>query len=388
MLAQNRLALAGFAICIELFGTPTIAAPAWIPTASSVRWTDKTIILDDYDCASDGKDGIVVKGTVILTHPNPLPNQPQVIRVNCPNILFENGAVLRTSDQLHIRILTLASGPVKIANTRAVMGANALPTPEIWATRVARNGTNGGDGHRGDDAETSLKGNWSADGGSAGERGRDGDLGQIGVLGAPGFGGTTSAKIQFRVKAFADGSTVEIVAVGGNGGRGGKGGKGMDGGHGGNGGNGGRGGDGNAVHDAASGGNGGNGGDGGDGGNGGQGGSGGPGGNGADIAVYMFEGGQPPAGIQLNADGGMGGPGGEGGDFGLGGLGGKGGQAGCGGNGYNGLYRKGDGSCGTNGVPGRDGKDGKKGPPGVYGADGHPGNIGRIDLGYLKPVDF
>jgi hypothetical protein len=377
---------------VLLCSTTALAAPAWQPTGKSIRWTSQTVTTEKFDCSKAGGDGIVVSGTVRVVHPNPSASDPQTISIDCDNLRFEDSAEIVTVENLKIRIFKQIAGPVRLLNVRGTKGPDATPTPELWEVRKARSGGNGGSGGSGRDAETSLKGDWSAEDGGGGHRGENGEHGKNGTTGAHGSGGQFAGKLLLKVgtEGFADGSGVFMSAPGGAGGVGGKGERGVDGGDGGRGGNGGKGGNANPIHGAGSGGNGGNGGDGGDGGNGGQGGNGGPGGNGGDVWLYMLHGGGQPVDSELEAPGGKGGAPGEGGDPGLGGAGGDGGSAGCGGSGSRagGWQFHGDGGCGTDGVRGRRGRDGRKGPPGVWGEDGKPGHIGRIGMGYIKPEDF
>lgn len=375
------------ALFVASGGNATV--PVWTPTAQSVVWNNTAVTFDSFDCAASGNDGIVIKGKVTISVPLPAADHSQIIRILCPNLRFEPNSEIDTKEDLRIKISSVVSGPAVIINIRGNPGADASPTPELWAIRTAQDGGSGARGGDGGNAGIDWGGPHGADDGGAGGRGQNGGTGSAGMLGAPGFAGAPSSNLQLWAATFADGATVKMSAVGGPGGTGGKGGRGTNGGHAGNGGEGGNGGNGDFSHNGKTGGNGGNGGDGGDGGNGGQGGSGGPGGNGGGIIFYVKVGGQLPADVTFIPDGGGGGAGGQGGDFGIGGLHGNGAKAGCGGHGGEVIfYRTGGGGCGTNGIDGKDGRDGKQGPPGVYGPDGQPGNVGRLDMGFVKPADF
>lgn len=366
--------------------TSALAAPPWSPDEEALVYADgSNQMFELLDCEAQGHSGLVIEGIVTITHPRANSDKAEKIEITCPFILFREGAELQSKDELFIKVPIQISGPVRIVSTRGEAGKPALETPEIWEIRKKPKAGTGGDGRNGDRARTNLGGDWDAEDGGVGGTGGQGHDGDDGRVGNPGLGGLTASRIQLTVGDFADGSTLEMHADGGNGGPGGKGGRGEDGGDGGVGGQGGRGGDGNELHDGNTGGNGGRGGDGGDGGDGGAGGVGGPGGNGADVWLFMVNGSQSPAGIDMTANGGSGGVGGEGGDPGMEGVGGKGGPPGCGGSGgrFVGIRVNRDGSCATSGSDGANGVPGQKGPPGAFGVRGSNGNIMDIKLQYV-----
>lgn len=358
---------------------------------TQMRWDTGTMTISEFDCAASGVQLLLIDGIVDLRHPILDGEGPPVITITCPLMRFAAKSEIRVNAPLKIKIFEEASGPIRIINTNGEKGIDAPQTPEIWEARAARSGNDAGGGGNGRDAETNLRGNWSAERGGDGGNGENGEHGAYGSSGASGSVGTKGGNISLRVADVAPGTSIYLRADGGEGGRGGKGGRGVDGGKGGNGGPGGEGGDGNAIHDGKSGGNGGNGGDGGNGGNGGTGGNGGHGGAGGNVYFYWLQGARPAFDIDLLSDGGDGGIPGEGGDPGLGGKGGTRANAGCGGDrgGFGTVIQTtSGGSCGTDGHPGVDGNDGKKGPPGVFGQEGPPGPHGIISMGAIKPIDF
>lgn len=389
----------GLLSSVALFATSTVAyCQTWTPTGRSLVWTDgQEISLRELNCASDQRDGIVIRGRVRLTHPDDDGRDSNfpTIKIECEHVQFEPGAELLTRPNLKMRITTAALGPWQVTSSRGQPGTDGPTNPAIMAIERAPNGKDGPSGADGDRAESHCNfedgcDDKSAERGDGGTAGGDGEHGRVGSPGEHGRGGRSSSHIDVRAASFAKGATVVLKSIGGPGGGGAKGGRGWEGGNGGAGGRGGDGGRGNELHPGKSGGNGGDGGDGGNGGDGGRGGDGGSGGSGGNLNFYVVAGGSAPEDFDLYLDGGSGGRPGEGGDPGLGGKGGKGGRAGCGGKGgdFLGVSLNADGSCGTDGVPGRDGIDGKQGPPGVWGRDGEKGKFGKSHFGYVKPEDL
>src|ERR1700733_8957610 len=114
-------------IGILLFQSPTAnAGPGWIPQGNVLTWADgSTITVDSLDCVKSGYSGLVVAGTVTLTHPHPNTLAPQDIRLACPYVLFRTGAQLLTTEMIELTISVQAIGPLKIINTRGEDGADA-----------------------------------------------------------------------------------------------------------------------------------------------------------------------------------------------------------------------------------------------------------------------
>lgn len=362
-----------------------------VALAAPVVWEGE-VSLRGYDCAREGRDGIVVKGSVTLVHPEDKAHSDpaQEINISCQSLTFEQGSELSSLSGMYIRIDGTSSGPIKLINTRGIKGKDAAPTPDIWEPRKMANGGNGSGGGNGRNA-TGCEKLWESRGskpGGAGERGANGASGLLftAPAGANGQKGNSAADITFISRFLASGTTLEILAVGGDGGAGGRGGRGADGGDGGSGGTGGNGGAASSCHTADHGGNGGNGGDGGDGGNGGPGGDGGDGGNGGNVLTAIQEGSGTAVVPIIRNNGGRGGDPGPGGEQGLGGKGGNGGSGGYGGDGDGGIIglgKKGPGDPGLAGVAGKPGRPGKPGPWGQPGKDGQNGLIGKGFSGTL-----
>src|ERR1700722_15998706 len=164
-------------IGILLFQSPTAnAKPGWVPTGNVLTWADgSTITVDSLDCVKSGYSGLVVAGTVTLVYSHPNALAPQSIRLLCPYILFRTGAQILTREMIDFKISAQAVGPVKIINTRGDDGADApvddaakKRSDEIWKITKEPKAPNGGTGGNGRNAETDLKGNWSADEGGGG----------------------------------------------------------------------------------------------------------------------------------------------------------------------------------------------------------------------------
>lgn len=369
----------------------TFFLPIGVANAASHSTTWKGEISFDqavYRCEDQGINEIVVSGHVHLMSPedaDPYNKNIKTLSVKCPNLTFTEGSKITSISALDIRITGTTSGPVFIENTRGLMGQgkDAPLTPDIWNDRKMTNGKMGGTGGAGGNASGCVAGDVAASDGKPGAPGEGGADGKTYTApkGANGLPGAAAGAIVLISKQYAEGTTIQILAQGGNGGHAGQGGRGADGGDGGKGGTGGRGGSANRCHSAKRGGMGGPGGDGGDGGNGGPGGDGGRGGNGGKVTVLTSEsGGFLPTALVTN-EGGLGGDPGLGGERGEGGQGGEGGDGGNGGDGKSGIAgtkidRKNPGSWGNAGAPGKPGKPGKPGPLGVPGADGDPGGRG------------
>ncbi|MCP4220134.1 MAG: hypothetical protein GY765_36220, partial [bacterium] len=261
-----------------LYTAAVIASLPFSANAVETKWSGD-VTLEKFDCKIANVDGIVVSGPVKLTHPqdtDPYGNIRE-IGIDCPSLTFEDGSSLTTISSLDIRISKITSGLVRIINTRGVKGSNAAPAPELWKERKMPNGAAGSNGRN---ASGCMINDHRSDPGGRGGNGTSG-LNYKAPKGMPGKNGGTAGDVIFLSRAFAESTTIEITANGGDGGAGGLGGRGADGG---DGGNGGKGGDANECHSSSGGGNGGNGGDGG---NGGPGGNGGDGGNGGNVTAAL-----------------------------------------------------------------------------------------------------
>jgi hypothetical protein len=369
---------------------------AQIAQAQVIAWTGQVTVESGlFDCAAVGAQEIVVQGDVNLRHPRDVDvfGPGETIRVRCERLVFRPGSSLTSVSSLEMRISGAVSGPVQIRGERGAAGANADPTPDIWASRT---GARGNDGRSGSNGRNALSSSWdyplgrNADSGGSGDNGGRGADGARGSTGAHGSHGANGNHIRIFAGDFGPGTTVSITTRGGAGGLGGRGGRGENGGDGGTGGAGGEGGDGDPPNrKGARGGNGGNGGDGGRGGNGGQGGDGGNGGRGGDVIVGLRDGGAPPAEAPtIDVEGGRGGDPGRGGEQGTGGFGGQPGPGGDGGDGDRFVWGIGGGAGGRAGAPGRRGQDGLPGPMGTPGKDGERGRIGDGRWGVLPTELF
>jgi hypothetical protein len=348
--------------------------------------------LKRFDCADEKTpvNLILIKGVIELIHPddnNDPGGEPPQIFIKCPHFIFEKDSKLITRAALYIRGEGSVSGVVTIENTRGLAGDDGKSDPKIYEVVKKPNGSAGGKGGNGRDAQD-TSGDYplgrNAHPGGVGGSGQRGTDGGTGAEGSDGRNGATAADVQIRAGTYGGGTIVRITARGGKGGSGAQGGRGEDAGHGGDGGEGGEGGNAAAGRTAANGGQGGRGGDGGNGGNGGRGGDGGNGGNGGNATVAVIfnaeKPGNPPAEFFDELDGGRGGDPGIGGAPGEKGVGGKGGRGGCGGSGF--LWH-GGGRCGGEGPPGKDGEDGRPGPIGNPGKDGDRGKRGTGTLAII-----
>lgn len=131
-----------------------VPAPAF---AEPIVWSGE-IRLSGYDCKVAHRDGIVVRGAVLLIHPDDAtPAGPiKEIGIRCPSLVFEAGSELQSISALDIRIDGTSSGDIRISNIRGYNGDDAPLTPEIWAPLKMRNGDNGVPGGNGNSARGCL----------------------------------------------------------------------------------------------------------------------------------------------------------------------------------------------------------------------------------------
>ena len=216
--------------------------------AQTITWTD-TIQTDFYDCQNYQRTEIVVRGNVMLVHPedSDLTASPRTIRVLCDNITFEEGAVLQSASGLDIRISQVASGHIQILGTRGKKGVKGNTPEDALVPRKMQNGPQGSPGGNGKSARCRFRGlKFVSEGSSRGGTGARGQDGVSGLLfaapkGASGGKGVSAAPIVFITRLWGSDTDITIDAVGGDGGDGDRGG------HGANGGDGGKGGDGIAA---------------------------------------------------------------------------------------------------------------------------------------------
>ena len=220
------------------FRTALLTVALWeifIPSGSFAQspkeliW-EGSVSLNSYDCDKSKIDAIVIKGPIILVHPDDRdPFQPALsITIKCNNLTFTAGSSINSTSHLDIRIRNNVSGDVKITGTRGIPGKDApKDTPqilEIWKVRKAKSGGNGGNGQGGDPAvDTSLKypGGNSSSPGYDGGRGGDGVDGNNGVKGANGTTGANGNNIRLIAGNFSKDATIQITSAGGHGGAGG-----------------------------------------------------------------------------------------------------------------------------------------------------------------------
>ncbi len=362
---------------------------AW--AQSSVVWT-ADIEISTFSCSEEGIEKITVEGEATLVHPEAtaMYEEPMTIKLDCPILEFNEGAILRTRSHLDVLVTGRIQGPVVIQSTRGQAGADAewIDGEGIWAYWEEKSVPDprtetGGKGQ--DGAPCENFGGGSSPGGP-GPIGRTGAPGETGKKGPDGRAGDNGSNIRLIVNEFSPGATVKVTTNGGRGGAGGLGGVGERGGIGGKGGPGGPGGNGGRCHSSSKGGQGGQGGTGGRGGDGGPGGDGGDGGNGGRITVALKEGGNPTEALpDLTASLGSGGAPGAGGEPGQGGPGGPGGNGGRGGDGK--WFNK-DAQNGLAGIVGDPGEPGNPGPPGNPGRDGLKGVIGPQQWGTITLDQF